>query len=59
MLTSHFVAATYLTMVAALSSIMERSRLANDVSRPAVASSIFLSGNGKPLAIVVVVLVWL
>jgi hypothetical protein len=57
MLTSHFIAATYLTMVAALSSIMERSRLANDFSRPVVALSIFLSSNGKPFAIVVVVLV--
>ena len=31
--------------------------MANDVSRPAVASTIFLSSNGKPFAIVVVVLV--
>lgn len=44
-------------MVAALSSLMERSRLANDDSRPAVVSSIFLSskGKGKPFAIVVIV----
>jgi hypothetical protein len=33
------------------------SKMANDVSRPAVASTIFLSSNGKPFAIVVVVLV--
>jgi imidazolonepropionase-like amidohydrolase len=35
---------------------MERSRLANNTSRPAVVSSVFLSSNGKPFAIVIVVL---
>jgi hypothetical protein len=38
---------TYLTMVEALSSIMERSWLAYDDCRPVVTSSIFLSSNGK------------
>jgi imidazolonepropionase-like amidohydrolase len=55
-LPSLFIAATYLTMAAALSSIMERSRLANNTSRPAVVSSVFLSSDGKPFTIVIVVL---
>jgi imidazolonepropionase-like amidohydrolase len=43
-------------MFAALLSIMERSGLATVASRPAILSSFFLSSNGKPLAIVIVVL---
>jgi imidazolonepropionase-like amidohydrolase len=43
-------------MFAALLSIMERSGLTTNASRPAIVSSIFLSNNGKPLAIVIVVL---
>lgn len=43
-------------MFAALLSIMERSGLTTDASRPAIVSSIFLSNNGKPLAIFIVVL---
>jgi hypothetical protein len=43
-------------MFAALLSIMERSGLTTDASRPAVVSSIFLSSNGKSFAIVIVVL---
>jgi hypothetical protein len=35
---------------------MERSWLTTDASRPAIVSSIFLSSNGKPLAIIIVVL---
>jgi hypothetical protein len=45
-----------LTIFAALLSIMERSGLTTDASRPAVVSSFFLSSNGKPFAIVTVVL---
>jgi hypothetical protein len=43
-------------MFAALLSIMERSGLTTVASRPAIVSSFFLSSNGKPLAIVIVVL---
>jgi imidazolonepropionase-like amidohydrolase len=43
-------------MFAALLSIMERSGLTTDASRPAVVSSIFLSSNGKSFAIVIAVL---
>jgi imidazolonepropionase-like amidohydrolase len=43
-------------MFAALLSTMERSGLTTDASRPAVVSSIFLSSNGRPFAIVIVVL---
>ena len=43
-------------MFAALLSIMEPSGLTTDASRPAIVSSIFLSSNGKPLAIIIVVL---
>jgi Amidohydrolase family len=45
-----------LTRFAALLSIMERSGLTTDASRPAIIPSIFLSSNGKPFAIVIVVL---
>jgi hypothetical protein len=43
-------------MFAALLSIMERNGLTTVASRPAIVSPFFLSSNGKPLAIVIVVL---
>ncbi|MFZ0203615.1 MAG: hypothetical protein WAL46_07975 [Nitrososphaeraceae archaeon] len=59
-LTSLFMAPTYLTIVAALSSPMEWSCLAIAAVRPDAASSIFLSNRGEgdregePFLIVVV-----
>ena len=48
-MTSLLIAAMYLTIVSmlALSSPIDRSCLANDDNKPAVASSIFLSNNGE------------